>query len=57
LKGIYNFGKLISQQTDVEYSKTMKSHLRFLKEKADQLKPAFDVLKYAASFFGPKGGH
>ena len=37
-----------------DYVKTLKHHIKFLRDKADDFKPVFDVLKSAAQIFGKK---
>ena len=59
LKKIFDFGKLITSDNDANdgndgYVDTMKRHIRFLRSKADEMKPVFEVLKTAAKVFGSK---
>ena len=62
LKKIFDFGKLITSDNDANggndgndgYVDTMKRHIRFLRSKADKMRPVFEVLKTAAKVFGSK---
>ena len=55
LKKIFDFGKLVTNVGNVGndgYVDTMKKHIRFLRTKADEMRPLFEVLKTAARVFG-----
>ena len=47
-------GKWISNKEEVEYSKSMKQHINYLKAKVDEYKPVWNIIKTAASFLGKR---
>jgi len=51
-KTIFDFGRLLTQKDDVQYVKSLKNTIKFLKQKSKDSKPWMNIIRSAIKIFG-----